>query len=277
MSQSPTRPTPTDLTPWLDTAAIGTWGLLLLHFWVSGKLYLLIHPNYMGLTIVTAILLLILAAYRILRLILRPQSRQPDLQHLSLFNPRFGSLLLLLVALAGFVITPQAFASKTAADRGIADSLTNTRIKPQAFRANVRSEDKSITEWVRGLNAYPEPDAYAGQKVRVKGFVSPNASPANSSPANSSTPNSSTPNSNPANSFLISRFVITCCAADAYPIGLPVKLAPGTPMPKADTWLEVQGQMIVEAPQGNPNGERKLVIAATQLTPIPEPAKPYDY
>jgi uncharacterized repeat protein (TIGR03943 family) len=256
------RPSLTWLTPWLDAAAIGTWGLLLLHFWVSGKLYLLIHPNYMGLTIVTAILLLMLSAYRVLGLLLRPKARQPEVQHLSLFSPRFGSLLLLLVALAGFVITPQAFASKTAADRGIADSLTNTRIKPQAFRANVRSEDKSITEWVRGLNAYPEPEAYAGQKVRVTGFVSPNATQ---------------PNSPPTDSFLISRFVITCCAADAYPIGLPVKLAPGTPMPKADSWLEVQGRMIVEAPKDGPNGERKLVIAATQLTPIPEPAKPYDY
>jgi uncharacterized repeat protein (TIGR03943 family) len=265
-SASP-RPSLTWLDPWLDAAAIGTWGLLLLHFWVSGKLYLLIHPNYMGLTIVTAILLLMLAAYRILGLLLRPKARQPDIQHLSLFSPRVGSLLLLVVALAGFVITPQAFASKTAADRGIADSLTNTRIKPQAFRANVRSEDKSITEWVRGLNAYPEPDAYAGQKVRVKGFVSPNPSSAHSTKANS----------NPTDSFLISRFVITCCAADAYPIGLPVKLAPGMPLPNPDSWLEVQGQMIVEASQDGPNGERKLVIAATQLIPIPEPAKPYDY
>lgn len=253
MSQSPNLRTPlAGLTPWLDVAAIGAWGLLLLHFWVSGKLYLLIHPNYMGLTIVTAILLLILAAYRTLSLLLRPKSRQPEIQHLALFNPRFGSLLLLLVALAGFTITPRAFASQTAADRGIGDSLTNTRIKPQAFRANARSEDKSITEWVRGLNAYPEPEAYAGQKVRVKGFVSPSPE---------------------ANYFLISRFVITCCAADAYPIGLPVKLAPGTQRPKADTWLEVQGEMIVESLKG----ERSLVIAASQLTPIPEPAKPYDY
>ncbi len=264
------------LTPWLDAAAIGTWGLLLLHFWVSGKLYLLIHPNYMGLTIVTAILLLMLAAYRILGLVLRPKSRQPELLHLSLFSPRFGSLLLLLVALAGFAITPRAFASQTAADRGIADSLTNTRIKPQAFRANVRSEDKSITEWVRGLNAYPEPEAYAGQKVRVKGFVSPQPNPGQSNPGQ---PNPANPSQ--SDRFLISRFVITCCAADAYPIGLPVKIPPGTALPKADTWLEVQGQMIVESTSGptgeRPVSERTLVIAATQLTPIPEPAKPYDY
>jgi uncharacterized repeat protein (TIGR03943 family) len=55
--------------------------------------------------------------------------------------------------------------------------------------------------------------------------------------------------------FMITRFVLTCCAADAYPVGLPVELPPGTERPKPDTWLEV-GHMTTHHPrQQAPTGD----------------------
>lgn len=73
--------------------------------------------------------------------------------------------------------------------------------------------------------------------------------------------------------LLISRFVITCCAADAYPIGLPVKLKGNRDAYPADTWLEVKGQMITETLAE----KRQLVIEAETLKKISEPENPYDY
>jgi uncharacterized repeat protein (TIGR03943 family) len=242
------------LSPWLDILAIASWGILFLKYWVTGKLYLLIHPNYMGLTIVAGIALVLVAGLKGVVLLKRRATPVDTGQHLTVFPPGFGSALLLGVAILGLIVQPRAFASETATQRGIHDSNIVTRVKPQAFRGSENSEDKSIVDWIRTLTVYPEPDVYVGQKAKVQGFVvyPPNLD----------------------NTYLlISRFVITCCAADVYPVSLPVKLTGSREAYKPDTWLEVEGQMITETLAG----KRQLTVAATSLKPIPEPKNPYDY
>ncbi|HEY9617680.1 MAG TPA: TIGR03943 family protein [Microcoleaceae cyanobacterium] len=244
-------------SPWLDVLAIAAWGILFLQYWLTGRLNLLIHPNYMGLTVVAGVGLLLISGWRALTLWQRSRRHQPSsapAQHLTLFPPGWSSAILLATAIVGLVVTPRAFASQTAIQRGVTETMTMTRVKPQAFRASNKSEDKSIIDWIRTLSLYPEPDAYTGQKAKVQGFVihSPDF---------------------PAQYLLISRFVITCCAADVYPVSLPVKLTQDRSAYKPDTWLEVEGQMVTETLAG----KRQLAIAATNLKPIPEPKNPYDY
>jgi uncharacterized repeat protein (TIGR03943 family) len=73
--------------------------------------------------------------------------------------------------------------------------------------------------------------------------------------------------------LLISQFVITCCAADAYPVGLPVKLTQNRAAYPPDTWLEVEGEMITETLEN----KRQLTIKANSLKKIEAPKNPYDY
>ena len=244
------------LLPWLDVVAIAAWGVLLLNYWLSEKLFLLIHPNYIGLTVAAGVLLLLVSGLKGLSLLRSNRSRQTaPMQHMTLFPPGFGSLLMLAVAIAGLLITPRAFASQTALDRGVTDTITLTRVKPQSFRASTRTEDKTMIDWIRTLQVYPEPDAYAGQKAKVQGFVvyPPNLS---------------------EQYLLLTRFVITCCAADAYPVSLPVKLTTGDRKAYlSDSWLEIEGQMQTETL----NGKRQLTIQAKSLKAIPEPKNPYNY
>ncbi len=246
------------LLPWLDVIAIAAWGIALLKFWFTGQLFLLIHPNYGWLTIGAAVALLLISALRaffIWKASRRPGRQMPPMQHLSLFPPGWSSILMLIMAIAGLVFTPQAFASQTALDRGVAEAIPYTRVKPQAFRGTIRSEDKNLIDWIRSLQVYPEPDAYAGQKAKIQGFVvySPKLS---------------------EQYFLLTRFAITCCAADAYPVSLPVKLTTGDRKAyAADTWLEVEGQMITETL----DGKRQLTLQANSLKPVPQPKNPYDY
>ncbi|NJO66452.1 MAG: TIGR03943 family protein, partial [Leptolyngbyaceae cyanobacterium RM1_405_57] len=69
------------------------------------------------------------------------------------------------------------------------------------------------------------------------------------------------------------RFVITCCAADTYPVGLPVKIEGSRSTYPPDTWLRVKGSMITETL----DGQRQLTIQASQLEEIEEPENPYEY
>lgn len=237
---------------WLDVLAIAAWGILLLSYWLTGKLGLLIHPRYFGLSVIAGFSLLIvgvLGSSQLLRS--HPASM---VRHFTLFPPGWMSGLLLVTACLGLLVTPQPFASHTALQRGIDNSLTLARKQPQTFRANAQPEARSLIDWVRTLDVYPEPDAYTGQKVKVQGFVvhSPEM---------------------PDQYLTISRFAITCCAADAYPVGLPVKLTQSRRAYPPDTWLEISGRMITETLQN----KRQLTIQATAIKLIPEPKNPYAY
>ncbi|NEQ40332.1 MAG: TIGR03943 family protein [Okeania sp. SIO3I5] len=252
---------------WLDAGAILAWGFLLINYWMTGKLYILIHPRYFGLTVSAGIFLLILGGWKIFELWnIRKKSRfssksKPEVspienQHINFFPPGWSSVLLLISAILALTITPQVFASQTALQRGLTESLPVTRTQPQEFRTATKPEERSLIEWIRTLNVYPEPDAYNGQKVEVTGFVI-------------------YPRGLSEQYFWISRFILTCCAADAYPVGLPVKLPEGKSRSEypQDGWFRVTGKMITE----ELNAQRKLTISPIKIESIPKPKNPYDY
>ncbi|MEA5579978.1 TIGR03943 family protein [Nodularia harveyana UHCC-0300] len=241
--------------PWLDAFAVTTWGILMLQYWLSGKLYLLIHPNFFGLVIGCGIAFVIIGLLK-MRQVWRERRRvnTANLQHINLFPPGWGSALLLAVAILGLMITPRVFASDTALQLGVTDLLSTGRAQPQSFRPSTRPEERSLVDWARTLNVYPEPDSYTGQNAKVQGFVI------------------HPPDIGESYIFL-ARFVLTCCAADAYPVGLPVKLPENQKRYSPDTWLEVEGTMITETLAG----KRNLTIAATSVKEIPQPRNPYSY
>lgn len=246
----------------LDIFALAAWGILMLKYWLNGQLSLLIHPNYFGMVVTTGIALLLLAALRVFQLFNQIRQRasrkaitMPVAQHISLFPPGWSNVLLIAAAILGLIVTPKVFASQTAIQRGVTESVGMTRSQPQAFRSASKPEDRSLIEWVRTLNVYPEPDAYKGQSVKVQGFAVH-------------------PQELPSQYLMISRFVITCCAADAYPVGLPVKLTENRSAYPVDQWFEVQGKMITDTL----NGKRQLTIEANSpLKKINPPANPYYY
>jgi uncharacterized repeat protein (TIGR03943 family) len=250
---------------WLDVFALLIWGILLLKYCLSGQLKLLIHPNFFGLVLATGIILVILSLTKAIACLTSNGEVGDKNEHIVFFPPGLGSTVLIVVAIAGLIIPPNVLSSQAALQRGVAENLPLTRSEPQAFYTSTKPEERSLLDWVRTLNAYPEPDAYAGQKAKVKGFVVhlPQL---------------------PDDYLLISRFVITCCAVDAYPVGIPVKLTSSRAAYPPDTWLTIEGEMISETLSLNrammnetAPAERQLVLAAKSIEVIPTPADPYDY
>jgi uncharacterized repeat protein (TIGR03943 family) len=237
---------------WLDAIAVTAWGVLLLNYWLDGSLSILIHPNYFWLAAFTGFALLFigsLKAYLLFRYPARPNSAE----HNSLLPGNWAIGLLLATAIAGLLITPKVFTSTKAIQGGVTENGSITRSQPQSFRSQTKPEDRSLVDWVRTLSAYPEPDTYSGQKANISGFV------VNSSALGNQY-------------LLLSRFVITCCAADVYPVSLTVKL-PASQQYQADTWLQIQGKMATETLAS----KRQLVLIANNIKPIPTPRNPYEY
>ncbi|MEB3264342.1 MAG: TIGR03943 family protein, partial [Synechococcus sp.] len=109
---------------------------------------------------------------------------------------------------------------------------------------------RSLTDWVRLLRSQPDPRLFVGDPVRISGFVLPVL----------------------GEPPQLARLLVRCCLADATPVGLPVRWPAGSPLPRADQWLAVEGRMGLEK---GPGGER-LVVLASRIRPIPRPARPLE-
>ena len=251
-----------NLFPWLEGLSLLAWGVLLLKYSFTGQYKLLIHPNYFSLVLGSGIVLLVLGIVKIKSIL---NHRQPNnSEHISLFPPGLGNSLLLIVAIAGLLIPPKVLTSQTAIKRGVGD-LPLTTIQPQAFRTASKPEERSLIEWIRTINAYPEPDAYSGQPAKITGFVLHLSEL-------------------PDDYIMLSRFVITCCAVDAYPIGIPVKLDTNRSNYPVDSWLTIEGMAIAETlpvkdriETNTITEKRSVAIKAQAIKTIPTPADPYSY
>jgi uncharacterized repeat protein (TIGR03943 family) len=72
--------------------------------------------------------------------------------------------------------------------------------------------------------------------------------------------------STPVDEFVLTRFVVTCCVADAAVVTVRVvNVPPG--LVKEGEWVEVKGQIY---PIGN-----EIIVTATSITPAPTPDVPY--
>jgi uncharacterized repeat protein (TIGR03943 family) len=238
---------------WLDAIAVTAWGALLLNYWLNGSLSILIHPSYFGLATFTGFALLVIGSIKAYLLFQYPQAKPNTAGHISLLPGNWAIALLLITAISGLLINPRVFTSSKAIQGGVTENSAITRSQPQSFRSQTKPEQRSLVDWVRTLSAYPEPDTYSGQPANVSGFV------VNSAELGTEY-------------LLLSRFIITCCAADVYPVSLTVKL-PAEQKYQADTWLAITGNMVTETL----DGKRQLILVAKNIKPIETPRNPYEY
>ena len=113
--------------------------------------------------------------------------------------------------------------------------------------------DRNILDWLRAFNRAPNPAALNGQAVDVSGFVYREPSMA-------------------ADEFMVSRFTMSCCVADAYPIGMPVRSSQAGEY-ATGAWVRVRGEVLADQFQG----EFAPTILAESIAAIEEPAQPYLY
>ncbi|MBN8657650.1 MAG: TIGR03943 family protein, partial [Anaerolineae bacterium] len=72
------------------------------------------------------------------------------------------------------------------------------------------------------------------------------------------------------NQFFVSRFVVSCCAADGFAIAMPVLWQDASTL-QQDTWVVVQGTIDAV----DLNGQRTPMIVAEAVNPTDIPAQPY--
>jgi len=220
--------------------ALGLWGAVLLQSSLSGRLDLLLSGVFHPLVALSGVALLLLAGLLLAEL--APRGRESPAPSRRQAIPKTWWLSA-AVALLVLAIPPNPSFSTLAANRPaeLGDETELSFVLPPTQR--------SLTDWVRLLRSQPDPSLYAGDPVRISGFVLPQ----------------------PGEPPQLARLLVRCCLADATPVGLPVRWPAGR-QPRADQWLAVEGTMAIE----ERNGQSRSVVVAQRITPIARPKRPLE-
>ena len=162
------------------------------------------------------------------------------------------AVIIVGATLALLVLPPATLTSAVAAQRSI-NSETSAIDQGGATLVGADTSTFTVKDWAVLLRQNPDIDAYTGTPVEVSGFVL-----------------ASTEDSE--NVFYITRFVVTHCAIDAQPVGVPIYLPGWQDEYDADQWVEASGAL---AANPAPSGTDPLVLVPEELARIEEPSDPY--
>ncbi|MCU1445300.1 TIGR03943 family protein [Cryobacterium sp.] len=226
----------------------------------TGQLGLYIHPRYFGFTLVMAALglVFVVASFFFSSSFLASAPAERTSPRRLALSVTGSGMLLLIAAVTVLAIPPATLTSATATQREVnSGGLDTTDAAEQAATlvGNGDYERLSVKEWVSLLAQSDDPALFADKSAKLTGFVLPDTD-------------------DPENVFYVARFVVTCCAVDAQPIGVPVYLPGWSNTYTTDAWVEVAGTFTP-----NPSGLAKAALAVEPATieSVEQPSDPYVY
>lgn len=166
-------------------------------------------------------------------------------QNLSTF---VGSILIVLPLIFGFLLPVRPLSVVTAQQRAVDFNTIRGESAASLFLKNTKTY--SLGDWIKAVNNNPDLTRYIDKEVKVSGFV-----------FNQESRN---------DEFFVSRFLITCCAVDARPLGLLVQYDWQNEF-RENEWVEVEGKFALV----NRDGADTLIIEPSSILRISEPKDPY--
>jgi uncharacterized repeat protein (TIGR03943 family) len=217
--------------------ALASWAGLFWFVLLTARVPLYLSPR-------TAWLVPIGAALASIAAVLRLASARTD-RHERLTTRDVTGLGLIVLPVIVLLILPPATLGVYAVDRRGGFSSSGIGASARIVTGPIDLVDVAAAQSVD--DAMADLRERAGERVVLEGFVSRNPG-------------------TPVDEFDLTRFVITCCVADATIAQVRVVGAP--PADRAnDTWVRVTGRVY---PVGG-----EVLIAASRVEPIPRPANPY--
>jgi putative membrane protein len=227
---------------------------------VTGQLGLYIHPRYFAFTMVMAALglVFVVASFFYSRSFVASTPAERTTPRRLTLSVIGSGILLLIAAVAVLAIPPATLTSATATQREVNSGGLDTTEGAETAATLVGNGDYerlSVKEWVSLLAQSDDPALFADKTAKLTGFVLPDTE-------------------DPENVFYVARFVVTCCAVDAQPIGVPVYLPGWSNTYRTDEWVEVAGTFTP-----NPSGlaQAPLAVEPTTIQSVEQPSDPYVY
>jgi len=234
----------------LSSLAVTLLGSVMLYYYYSRKLNFFIHPDYFFLVFYCGYFLIFVGVVKTI-FSFKSSINCHDQEH----NHNRSLVVLVLVCLFMIWNQPKVLSSNQVFSRAGDLSSDNLFSRDADYLSGftLSPEKRTILDWVRLFYQDPNPEHYAGSKVRVKGFVLEDEAL-------------------PEGYFYIARYVISCCVADARPIGILVKFDLGNQKLEKDRWYEISGEFFSD----EVNSEKSAVIKLIEFNEIDTPDNPYE-
>lgn len=241
------------MTPSLKALALIAMGLFLYSRFFGGTLLFYINERFVWLTLLASFgFILVGASYRY-----RTEHSHIDHDHAGHSHDKLswgGFLLVISPILLGVLIPPKPLGAAAMVNRDISIKSLTSAAAPETSEILAKPQrDKNILDWVIEFRSTPDLNRFEGQEAKLTGFVYRDER-------------------FEQDQFMVSRFVLSCCAADAAPIGVVVRSSKSASF-SDDQWVEVTGEFEL----GRFGGEDMPILLAESITPIGIPEQPYLY
>jgi len=219
----------------------------------NGQLTWYINARFIPLTIFGIIMLAILAQ-TVFTEIKRSRQRALAGEHDHDHAPAPSSLWFMLVPLlVGVLIPARPLDSSAFATKGFNTNAPLVSADSSALLFEIDSEERNVLDWIKLFNYEEDVTQFIGQKASVIGFVYFNEDLSK-------------------NQFFVSRFVVSCCAADGFAIAMAAEWDDAATL-QQDSWVLVKGT--IEAI--TIDDRRVPMIVAESVQEVPVPSQPYLY
>lgn len=220
----------------------------------SGQLTYYINLRFVPLTIFGIILLAVLAQTLFTEIKRSRQRKEDDHDHDHGHDhePVSANLwFMLLPLLIGVLIPARPLDSSALATKGFNTNAPLVSADSSAQLFETDSEERTILDWIKLFNYQSDLEQFIGQKASVIGFVYFTEELGE-------------------NQFFVSRFVVSCCAADGFAIAMVGEWPQAATLEK-DAWVLVKGPIKIITLNDRP----VPLIQAESVQSVPVPEQPY--
>jgi putative membrane protein len=197
-------------------------------------------------------------AILVFRLVMELRKSHDDHDHEhdqeSVVSP-FNLWIMLIPLLIGILIPARPLGASAISSKGFTTSSALISSQAASHQFETESEQRDILDWVTLFDVEDDLKPLMGQQAAVVGFVYHDERL-------------------PKGQFFVSRIVVSCCAADGFPVVMIVDWPEAASL-KQDTWVRVSGPLdktyFDKQPQAIP------FIRAKTVEIVPQPDYPYLY
>jgi uncharacterized repeat protein (TIGR03943 family) len=167
--------------------------------------------------------------------------------------PGTALILLVIPLILGVIVPVRPLSTSSLSTRGMGLSAPVSIEQQSITTMKVIPDDRTVLDWIKIFNYEEDLTPYLNQSANVIGFVYHD-------------PRLQT------GQFMVGRFAITCCVADAFAIGMAVDW-PDSSALSDNSWVNVKGTVDVVII----DGQELPLIRAISVNPVQAPEQPYLY
>lgn len=217
---------------------------------INGTLEFYIHPRFELLVLLAAVGLFVVGA----SFFLHQEDGHDHDGHTHRTVSWLGLLIVSIPVVLGLLVPPRPLGAAAVGNREIQVGTLSSVAPPTSDeRMGLIKGEKNILDWLADFQRNPDPSIFNGVEADVIGFVYRD-------------------DRFGADSFMVGRFIISCCVADAAPVGLIVQSADAG-IWESDQWVQVQGHF----EKGRFNNVEMPILIADEILATEQPRQPYLY